>query len=98
MARKPYSSGLTIADLLESLAPGLVKRGKPLPSWPPDTFALTASVLQRSGAYTLVVQKKLGNNWVAEITAVAQQWRHHFTTSVPSEVDRWWRTVMDGGT
>lgn len=93
MPKKSVSSGLTVVDYLESLAPGVTKRAVP-PLWPPDVFALAASLLQRSGAYTLVVQKKLGTDWPAEMRSVGQKWRQSFATEVPEDVAKWWTTLL----
>lgn len=96
MPKKASSSGLTVGDFLESLSPGVTKRATTLP-WPPDIFALAASLLQRSGTYTLVVQKKFGNEWVKTIGEVAHQWRRK-CTEAPDEVGRWWKTVLEAKT
>ena len=94
MPRKSASSRLTVGDFLDTVAPGVTKREVP-PLWPPDVFALSASLLQRSGAYTLVVQKKLGGtDWPAEMRAVAQKWRRSFSSEVPDEVLKWWTTLL----
>lgn len=87
------SSELTVGQYLDSLAPHLRQVRTVLP-WPPDVFALAASVLQRSGAYTAIVQKRLAaGDWVGEIRATAAKWRESFVTFAPPEVADWWATV-----
>jgi hypothetical protein len=52
---------LTLADELDRLAPGWDL--DELCRWPPDAFALTATVLGDSGAYRCVVNPPAGNVW-----------------------------------
>jgi len=71
----------SVGDLLEYLGPGLLT-GRKCPCWPPDVFALTATVLRRSGAYVRVLDllpKKegdlLGSRWPEHARKMAAVWR-----------------------
>lgn len=87
------SSELTVGQYLDWLAPEL-RKSRTTPPWPPDVFALAASLLQRSGAYTAIVQKRIAaEDWVQEIRDVAAEWRTMFKTSVPERVSEWWALV-----
>ncbi|PYQ60388.1 MAG: hypothetical protein DMF53_17090 [Acidobacteria bacterium] len=81
-----------LGELLEYLGPGLLGR-KHCPPWPPDVFALTASVLRRTGAYVRVLDLPprddmdfLGREWPAQAKRLAHQWRQSLnaTLSQPS--------------
>src|SRR5439155_9991428 len=69
------------------------------PPWPPDVFALCASVLQRSGAYLHVVERwpPTGSaaDWKARIQNIADQWRSIFVSGspLPAEILDWWSVV-----
>lgn len=91
-------SAVRVGDLLEFLCPGVLSRATPI--WPPDVFALVMAVLQKSGAYTRVVEKwppggrVSSKTWVDEITAVARRWREgSLLGKAPIEVSRWWSVV-----
>ena len=81
--------------MLDSILPGVTKRKRP-PAWPPDTYALGASVLQRTGAYVSVVQKKLKPNWVRSIRSAGRIWRKNFTKGkkLPPLVLTSWQRIV----
>jgi len=72
--------------------------------WPADVFAVVASILQRSGAYTLVVehwppdahgrQKRI--EWNQRMEGIGLAWRKTSAAgqAAPSEVHGWWQTVL----
>ncbi|HSS76174.1 MAG TPA: hypothetical protein VLV54_05455, partial [Thermoanaerobaculia bacterium] len=79
MTQDPATASL--GNLLEFIGPGLLAEKK-CPCWPPDVFALTASALQRSGAYVRVLDllpKKeddlLGSHWPRRARKLAVAWR-----------------------
>lgn len=98
----------TIGDYLRSLAPSLWRQEKKTlrpPSWPPDMFALAASLLQRTGAYVRVVHPpwppkgkgipgpKKYLQWICNIGA---RWRHHcLQRELPRQVKGFWKTVVE---
>jgi hypothetical protein len=87
------SSELTVGQYLHWLAPDL-RLSRSAPPWPPDVFALAASLLHRTGAYTAIVQKRIATeNWPEEIRAIAADWRTMFETTVPDPVAVWWAVV-----
>ncbi len=50
------------------------------PKWPPDVFAMVATVLQKSGAYSEVVNgqwppRGTGDQWARRMSQVGGQWR-----------------------
>ncbi|HXO21504.1 MAG TPA: hypothetical protein VOA87_16440, partial [Thermoanaerobaculia bacterium] len=79
--------GVTVGEYLRHLAPDLA-RGKQPPDWPPDAFALAASLLLHSGAYLQVVAKwpptgtaadgcltDLPERWAERAAAIGRRWR-----------------------
>jgi hypothetical protein len=69
----------TVADLVQWLI-----GSRPLHevTWPPDLFAVAASILQKSGAYPVVVERwppgrgdAARNAWVSRVTEAAERWR-----------------------
>src|SRR3954454_17474897 len=77
-----------LGELLEYLGPGLLKRER-CPPWPPDVFALTASVLRRTGAYVRVLNLQpqndsdlLGRDWVWQMRRQAAAWRRSINESL----------------
>jgi hypothetical protein len=91
---------VTIDDYLRYLVPGLTGRRRRPPDWPPDVFAVAASLLLQSGAYLQVVSKwpplvgAKPQDWARRMAAVGQRWRE--TLSCPGEVRDWWRTLRQG--
>jgi len=61
----------TVGAALAHLLPRLGRRSaRACPSWPPDLFAVVASVLDRSGAYVHIV-----NHWPIDAQATDGDWR-----------------------
>ena len=86
---------LTVGELLDFLAPGLVD-----PTWPPDIFALVVALLQKSGAYTKVVDSwppPGPADWAGHARSIGERWRDAFATNgpPPAEVAAWWQTVKN---
>jgi hypothetical protein len=69
--------------------------------WPPDTFALVASILMRSGAYCHVLTKwppgtgRSHDKWVRAIQDSGKKWRASAANGddPPRELAKWWRVV-----
>lgn len=92
-------TALTLREYLDTLAPGFGSATEP-PPWPPDAFALAASVLQRSDAYSYVLRKwQPRSEWNSFISDVGSRWRRAVNTEigVPREVRRWWHLVTAAG-
>jgi hypothetical protein len=69
--------------------------------WPPDAFAVAASLLHRSGAYTSVVNgwPPCGMSqefWAMMIRKVGDEWRANYSTApaLPPKVWEWWKNVL----
>ncbi len=98
----------TLNEILEFLCPGVWTNDRLL-SWPPDVFAVAASILHRSGAYTCVVKSWPPNNWKPSsrerhnkqawntwIKGVGERWRAAIVAGhdAPPEVKEWWKCVL----
>jgi hypothetical protein len=95
---------LTIGDVLRYLSDEILKdRFKP--TWPPDVFAITACILEKCGAYIKLVsewppgkssQGKSRQDWINEISTIAERWRQTAVASglPPVEVLDWWRLLL----
>lgn len=74
-----------------------------LPSWPPDAFAVCASILQRSGGYIRVVENwppnRSGPGWNTRLKRLGRTWRRKttFNSVVPDDIERWWEVVIANG-
>jgi hypothetical protein len=91
----------TIEHLIEYLAPGALTQ--PIPSWPPDAFAICGAILHRSGCYTHVVKDwppLPPNVWEPTMKRLGREWRDGYNSSrpPPPDVQAWWTTVVDGRT
>jgi len=86
-----------ICDHLDLLMPGLSRRRTP-PRWPPDVFAISAFLLQTSGAYRIAAgnwpPSGKGANWVPFIERVGVNWRASFSQKAPASVSKWWTTLV----
>jgi hypothetical protein len=76
----------TIAGFLSHVLPA--PNDGAAPTWPPDAFAVAASLLKRSGAYTEIV-----NAWPPDPHRSVEAWHHH----VGHISRRWRQRCMDGG-
>ncbi|MGH8046350.1 MAG: hypothetical protein ACREKL_03815 [Chthoniobacterales bacterium] len=73
-------------------------------AWPPDAFAIAASLLDRSGAYLDIVQKwprKPGKqSWAETIRLIGEDWRDGAAgrrMRVPTEIESAWGIVLRHG-
>ena len=85
---KPSSHGLTVEQFCNYVAPATWDKTELL-EWPPDVFALVASLLLKSGAYCYAVsgwkRKPSLNAWTKRMTRYGQQW-HANSKEPPSRV------------
>ena len=83
-----------LGEFLQYLGPGLLER-EHCPPWPPDVFALTASVLRRTGAYVRVLDlhpqndsDSLGKEWAKQVCRQAERWRKSLNESLAQRYSR----------
>lgn len=87
----------TLGEWLQFLRPGADPAAPP--SWPPDLFAVTATVLQKSGAYCWVITEWPPDvdtrtaTWEEEARQVAGAWRGKLAEAPPPPVGEWWARV-----
>ncbi|MGA9272699.1 MAG: hypothetical protein WBV67_04360 [Candidatus Cybelea sp.] len=91
----------TIGDVISYLAPEVLSGSGP--DWPPDAFAISATILKRSGAYRGVAnawppkEYRDTAEWHNAVTGIAEQWRNSCDASaaaMPPQVREWWSTVL----
>lgn len=92
-------TALTVGDLMEYLRP----RATGAPRWPPDAFALAASILRHADAYREVVGSwppreyaHRPDEWRERIQGVGARWRAASTTrrgGLPEPIARWWKCI-----
>ncbi|MGD0967775.1 MAG: hypothetical protein ABR949_05760 [Candidatus Aquilonibacter sp.] len=95
------STPAKVSDVIESLFPQAFDGERP--TWPPDAFAIAASILKQSGAYTQLVNRWPPQPpfddvkaWARKIGSLKKQWRNKWEAydSWPVAVNRWWRDVL----
>lgn len=108
LARSPFLKSktreVTIGDLLRYLSPELAD-DKSFRLWPPDIFAVAASILQKCGGYILLVSnwppkeeyKISPKRWITDIKKIGKNWREAWVHSrrVPDEIKLWWKCILD---
>lgn len=67
--------------------------------WPPDAFAVCATALRHSGAYTFLARSwppKATPEWERFIKDIGLKWRELCVPSgaAPPEVEAWWRSIL----
>lgn len=86
----------TIGEYLGYLAPALWS-APALPAWPPDAFALVASLLRESGGYgaALSCLPTPRGDWVKEVEKLGSRWTKKWqsSTTTPARLRGWWRTI-----
>lgn len=97
----PPSGPETIKDIIDYLYPDALLGTEPY--WPPDAFAIAATILKRSGAYRDVANSwppsEFSNTdaWHSEILAIADEWRDlcdKSSTMMPVRVNDWWELLI----
>ena len=102
---------LTIDEYLSALAPEVWNDNDwaTMPNWPGGAFAVAASLLERSGAYSGLgtrfwrmkkdqqqQEAKKKHNWERTARALATKWRRRSPDGKPpSQVRRWWDTIAN---
>ena len=86
----------TVLEFVEFLLPGVSTRRRGCPAWPPDVFAVAASVLRRNGAYvhsvtqvtdeTLGLPVKLSADWPKTASTIGESWRNAVAVTFKEEV------------
>ena len=88
----------TVGEFIRYHAPSLDE-----PRWPPDVFGVVSLLLQRSGAYTSVVNAwppRWASNaeaWREGIRDIGKEWRNAAVSvgsPLPRRVEEWWTTVQ----
>lgn len=70
------------------------------PRWPPDVFAIAAGLLQRSGAYRLVIKQwPPSKSWSDDISVIGDDWREQAAENhpAPAAVTAFWNRVLAAG-
>jgi hypothetical protein len=74
-----------VGEFIEFLGPGLLGQ-ESCPPWPPDAFAVCASLLRRTGTYVRMLDPKggsiLGMDWPAQAGQVGQLWQEGLEASL----------------
>jgi hypothetical protein len=93
----------TVGDFIKYLSNAFLARGF-TPTWPPDIFAVAASLLEKSGAYIHLVShwppksgsKRKRSAWMREIRKVAKKWRRSAGGSgrPPVQIVSWWNDLL----
>jgi len=92
-----------VGDYVKQIAPEIWESYR-MPAWPPDAFAIAASLLQKSGAYTYAISSwppkeyaRSPNRWVSDIRQLGKQWREAASSNqdLPSALARWWKIIRD---
>jgi hypothetical protein len=88
----------TIRDAVNELG---IELAQDVPLWPPDVFAVVASVLQRSGTYRHAVTRwppgeQEPDTWAKEMTELGEKWGSAWSRhgAAPPEVVRWWSVLQ----
>lgn len=102
MVKMGVGANETVGDIILYLGPDTF--ADTAPAWPPDAFAIAATLLKRSGAYREVANAwppkgfRDTNDWHDAIMALSDQWRASCdagTDVVPATASEWWSTVRD---
>ena len=100
MAGPQSNAALSIADVLQFIAPGVQT-----PDWPPDVFAVAAFLLQKGNAYAEAVHAWAPSTgpgphgphaWTGMITRIGGEWRVRAVAGqgAPAEVQAWWTQLQ----
>lgn len=84
------NQAITVGELLSGLLPRLANPDtRHLPPWPPDAFGLMAVLIQRSGAYTRVLEKFPRSRW-------GIQSAEHYVDWVSKHARQWVNAYVEG--
>jgi hypothetical protein len=96
---------MTIGEYLKILLPRLANiRKRHAPYWPADMFAITMSLIQKSGTYTLILNEwpptldsgETTEQWAAKMERLGKRWRElagEDEPRTPSFVTKRWRLL-----
>jgi hypothetical protein len=88
----------TIRDFLLWLAPQYINQQR-VPSWPPDLFAICATLLAQTGGYYHVAQDwpPIGKgSWERKIERIAEQWQREVPIQrVPRAISARWKILLN---
>ena len=101
MQNKSSLADIEIEELIRHVCDQTVEDHLSVPIWPPDVFAVVASILRRSGAYIAVANgwppPRFGTiqEWAEHARAVGTEWRSRFMANAPcpDEVSSAWQAV-----
>src|SRR5829696_6353072 len=81
------SDNWTVKDVAESIAPANWTFPNDWIFWPPDVFALTSTIFQRTGCYSLVLSNKWESDpqWQADVEKAAKMWLERVSSIVSGE-------------
>jgi hypothetical protein len=96
-ARRGKVGPVALGDHVRLLVPALDEEQE-APRWPPDAFAITATILKQAAAYSSVIETwppRGQKEWTKFITRIGATWRTVATGTdpLPNEVNRWWRLI-----
>ncbi len=100
---RPTSLGVSIGEIVRFCLPDIESYELEPPRWPPDVFAVVATILKRSGAYVEVVNKWLPEQerlkWPALTKKLGTEWRASVNSGddAPSKVGDAWRHILKAG-
>jgi transcriptional regulator with XRE-family HTH domain len=93
---RPHSNELTVEEFCSYVAPEVWDQ-ETLLTWPPDVFAVVASLLLKSGAYCHAVsgwkRRPSLKDWVKEIKAIGAGWAAR-PDQPPAKLLQWHRTLI----
>ena len=92
---KPSPGDLTVEQFCNYIAPAVWDQDTLL-TWPPDVFAMVASLLLKSGAYCHAIsgwkRKPPRKKWIKDVERTGKSWRKN--KQPPANVQQWHRTII----
>lgn len=92
----------SIRELMEFIYPGLSSLEGKCPPWPPDVFAVVATIMRRSGAYVRCIALNstgagavpfLGTQWPERAEEIGRQWRQQIVEILRSRAGQRGKTI-----
>ena len=96
-----YTRSGTLGEPLKYVVPRVDTDPNAALNWPPDVFAIVASILSRTGTYSCICERwpprKSLNDWCAGVTKLGKDWRASWRLGRQSqpqpEVLNWWEIL-----
>lgn len=90
---------LTVGDLVAYVAPS-IHRSQAAPIWPPDAFAVAASILKKSDGYARAARTgpvRGRARWRAKMAELGAEWRRTAVEDAepPAEIRKQWRAIVE---